>query len=70
MEAAARAQQVPPQHRVAVIPPGHAQVQMGAQAIPATTLDTAAELVGGLRAIPAEGREVVFRAMREALNRR
>ena len=70
MEAVERAQRVPPQHRVAVVPPGHAQVQMGAQAIPATTLETAAELVGGLRAIPAEGRKVVFRAMREALNRR
>ena len=70
MEAVARAQQVPHQHRVAVVPPGHAQVHMGAQAMPATTLETAAELVGGLRVLPAEGREVVFRAVREALNQR
>ena len=69
-EALARAQQMPPQHHVAVVHPGHAQVQMGARATPATTLETAAELVEGLRAIPAEERGVVFRAMREALNRR
>ena len=68
MEAVARAQQMPPQHHVTVVPPGHAQVQMGARALPATTLETTAELVGGLRAIPAEERDVFFRAMREALN--
>ena len=72
MEATARAQPAPPspRNRVASLPPGHVQLQVGARAFPAATLATAAELVGGLRAIPPEGREVIFRAMSEALNRR
>ena len=69
MEAGMQAQQVPPQNRVAAVPPGYAQLRMGARTVPAPVLFTAAELKEELHAIPAKGRDVVLRAMHKSLNR-
>ena len=70
MEAGARAQQASLQNSVAGVPPRQAQLRGDARAVPAPTLYAAAELVGGLQAMPVEGQEIVIRAMHESLNRR